>query len=70
MALARGETDPRHHGEVRKVLLEAEATHRAIQLARVAGSPLYVVHVSAEEAVAELAAARDKGLPVLGETCP
>ncbi|MEU6296122.1 dihydropyrimidinase [Streptomyces erythrochromogenes] len=69
-ALARGETDPRHHGEVRRVLLEAEATHRAIQLARVAGSPLYVVHVSAEEAVAELAAARDKGLPVFGETCP
>ncbi|KUF16349.1 MULTISPECIES: dihydropyrimidinase [Streptomyces] len=69
-ALQRGETDPRHHGEVRKVLLEAEATHRAIQLARVAGAPLYVVHVSAEEAVAELAAARDKGLPVFGETCP
>ncbi|WP_267242370.1 dihydropyrimidinase [Streptomyces sp. PR69] len=69
-ALARGETDPRHHGEVRKVLLEAEATHRAIQLARVAGAPLYVVHVSAEEAVAELAAARDRGLPVFGETCP
>ncbi|MFD8197380.1 dihydropyrimidinase [Streptomyces wuyuanensis] len=69
-ALARGETDPRYHGEVRKVLLEAEATHRAVQLARVAGAPLYVVHVSAEEAVAELAAARDKGLPVFGETCP
>ncbi|GGY38685.1 D-hydantoinase [Streptomyces omiyaensis] len=69
-ALARGETDPRYHGEVRKALLEAEATHRAIQLARVAGSPLYVVHVSAQEAVAELAAARDKGLPVFGETCP
>ncbi|MEU2657035.1 dihydropyrimidinase [Streptomyces sp. NPDC007325] len=69
-ALARGETDPRYHGEVRKALLEAEATHRAIQLARVAGSPLYVVHVSAEEAVAELALARDKGLPVFGETCP
>ncbi len=69
-ALARGERDPRHHGEVRKVLLEAEATHRAIQLARVAGAPLYVVHVSAEEAVAEIAAARDKGLDVFGETCP
>ncbi|MGW4031297.1 dihydropyrimidinase [Streptomyces sp. NPDC004838] len=69
-ALARGETDPRYHGEVRKALLEAEATHRAIQLARVAGAPLYVVHVSAEEAVAELAAARDKGLDVFGETCP
>ncbi|MFD6076255.1 dihydropyrimidinase [Streptomyces hydrogenans] len=69
-ALARGETDPRYHGEVRKALLEAEAIHRAIQLARVAGSPLYVVHVSAQEAVAELAAARDMGLPVFGETCP
>ncbi|MET9653958.1 dihydropyrimidinase [Streptomyces sp. NPDC006460] len=69
-ALARGETDPRYHGEVRKVLLEAEATHRAIQLARVAGAPLYVVHVSADEAVRELAAARDKGLNVFGETCP
>ncbi|MCT4353082.1 dihydropyrimidinase [Streptomyces sp. Je 1-79] len=69
-ALARGESDPRYHGEVRKVLLEAEATHRAIQLARVAGAPLYVVHVSADEAVRELAAARDMGLPVFGETCP
>ncbi|MFD8597994.1 dihydropyrimidinase [Kitasatospora sp. NPDC059646] len=69
-ALARGRTDPRYHGEVRKALLEAEATHRAIQLARVAGSPLYVVHVSAREALAELAAARDLGLPVFGETCP
>ncbi|MCX4820319.1 dihydropyrimidinase [Streptomyces sp. NBC_01142] len=69
-ALAAGHTDPRYHGEVRKVLLEAEATHRAIQLARVAGAPLYVVHVSAEEAVDELIAARDKGLNVFGETCP
>ncbi|NUU24226.1 MAG: amidohydrolase family protein, partial [Streptomycetaceae bacterium] len=58
------------HGEVRKALLEADATHRAIQLARVAGSPLYVVHVSAAEAVAELTAARDLGLNVFGETCP
>lgn len=69
-AVAEGRTDPRYHGEVRKVLLEAEATHRAIQLARVAGAPLYVVHVSAAEAVAELAQARDLGLPVFGETCP
>ncbi|KLI99682.1 dihydropyrimidinase [Streptomyces sp. KE1] len=69
-ALARGETDPRHHGEVRNALLEAEATHRVIKLAQVAGAPVYVVHVSAEEAVAELARARDQGLPVFGETCP
>ncbi|MFE3547459.1 dihydropyrimidinase [Streptomyces kronopolitis] len=69
-ALAEGKTDPRYHGEVRRVLLEAEATHRTIQLARVAGAPLYVVHVSAEEALAEIAQARDKGLNVFGETCP
>ncbi|MFW5419838.1 dihydropyrimidinase [Nocardiopsis sp. CNT-189] len=69
-ALAEGRTDPRVHGEVRRALLESEAVHRAIQLSRVAGSPLYVVHVSAEEAVEELVRARDAGLPVFGETCP
>ncbi|MEV6105844.1 dihydropyrimidinase [Streptomyces sp. NPDC051940] len=69
-ALSRGETDPRYHGEVRKALLEAEATHRVIKLAQVAGAPVYVVHVSAREAVAELARARDEGLPVFAETCP
>ncbi|MFF9510704.1 dihydropyrimidinase [Streptomyces sp. NPDC014724] len=69
-ALARGERDPRYHGEVRNALLEAEATHRVIKLSQVAGAPLYVVHVSAQEAVAELARARDQGLPVFGETCP
>jgi dihydropyrimidinase len=69
-ALAAGRTDPRYHGEVRHALLESEATHRAIQLARVAGAPLYVVHVSAMQAVEQLATARDAGLPVWGETCP
>ncbi|MFC9324467.1 dihydropyrimidinase [Kitasatospora sp. NPDC057015] len=69
-ALAAGKTDPRYHGEVRRELLEAEATHRAIKLAQVAGSPLYVVHVSAASALAELARARDEGHNVFGETCP
>lgn len=69
-ALAAGKTDPRYHGEVRRELLEAEATHRAIKLAQVAYSPLYVVHVSAGSALAELARARDDGLNVFGETCP
>ncbi|MCA1227575.1 dihydropyrimidinase [Saccharopolyspora sp. 6M] len=69
-ALAAGRTDPREHGRVRHPLLEAEATHRAIQLARVAGAPLYVVHVSAAEALDELVRARDTGIPVFGETCP
>ncbi|WP_035794085.1 dihydropyrimidinase [Kitasatospora mediocidica] len=69
-ALAAGHTDPRYHGEVRRELLEAEATHRAVKLAQVAGAPLYVVHVSAASALAELAAARSQGLDVFGETCP
>lgn len=69
-ALSAGKTDPRYHGEVRRELLEAEATHRAIQLSRVAGCPLYIVHVSAEQAVQEIANARDLGLNVFGETCP
>ncbi|MDX2643271.1 dihydropyrimidinase [Streptomyces sp. PA03-1a] len=69
-ALAAGKTDPRYHGEVRHALLEAEATHRAVRLAQVAGSPLYVVHVSAQQAVEQIALARDEGLNVFGETCP
>jgi dihydropyrimidinase len=69
-ALQRGETDPRYHGVVRHKLLEAEATHRAIQLARVAGAPVYIVHLSAAEALAEVAAARDDGYNAFAETCP
>lgn len=69
-ALAAGNTDPRFHGRARHPLLEAEATHRAIQLSRVAEVPLYIVHVSATEALAEIAKARDDGLNVFGETCP
>ena len=48
---------------------EAEATNRAIQLARVAGAPLYVVHVSCQPAVEPIALAREKGWDVWGETC-
>ncbi|WP_406283790.1 dihydropyrimidinase [Embleya sp. NBC_00896] len=69
-ALAARRTDPRFHGSTRPALLEAEAVYRAIALARVAGAPLYVVHVSALEAVEELTRARDLGLNVFGETCP
>ena len=58
-ALARGETDPKYHSLTRPVELEGEATHRAIQLAKVAGNvPLYIVHMSASEALEEVAAAR------------
>ncbi len=69
-ALARGESDPRYHGATRPAVLEAEATHRAIQLARVTNSPLYIVHLSATEALGEVVTARDKGQNVFAETCP
>ena len=69
-ALARGETDPRYHGIVRHELLEAEATHRAIKLAQVANAPVYIVHLSAEKALAEVAKARDEGYNAFAETCP
>jgi dihydropyrimidinase len=70
-ALARGETDPKYHSYTRPSALEGEATHRAIVLADVAGNvPLYIVHMSASEALAEVAAARDAGRNVFAETCP
>ncbi|MEO3927151.1 dihydropyrimidinase [Micromonosporaceae bacterium B7E4] len=70
-ALARGETDPIHHGLTRPEALEAEATHRAIRLAEVARDcPLYIVHLSASQALAQVAAARQAGRNVFAETCP
>jgi dihydropyrimidinase len=69
-SIARGETAPGYHGLSRPWETEEEATHRAIMLARIAHAPLYVVHMSAKQAVATLAAARDEGLNVFGETCP
>jgi dihydropyrimidinase len=68
-ALARGETEPKHHALTRPPETEGEATNRAIQLARVAGCRLYVVHVSCREAIEPIALAREKGWDVWGETC-
>jgi dihydropyrimidinase len=69
-ALERGETDPVYHSLTRPSITEGEATHRAIVLSELAGAHLYVVHVSAKEALDEIAEARDRGLPVFAETCP
>jgi dihydropyrimidinase len=68
-ALAAGQTEPKYHALTRPPETEGEATNRAIQLSRVAGSPLYVVHVSCAEAVHPIAIAREKGWDVHGETC-
>jgi dihydropyrimidinase len=69
-ALAEGRTDPVQHGLTRPPELEAEATGRAIALAKVTGSPLYVVHLSAAEALEAVTHARDTGQNVFAETCP
>jgi len=69
-AVERGETDPIYHGIVRRAEFESEATHRAIQLAKVGGAPLYIVHLSASEALEQVAIARGKGMNVFAETCP
>jgi dihydropyrimidinase len=68
-ALAEGKTDPKYHALTRPPETEGEATNRAIQLSRVAGCRLYVVHVSCREAVEPIAIAREKGWDVWGETC-
>ena len=68
--LAAGETAPRFHASSRPPSVEAEATGRAIALARSARAPLYVVHLSCAEALDHVRAARADGLPVFAETCP
>jgi len=69
-ALAAGHTDPVQHGLTRPPELEGEATSRTIQLARVTGAPLYIVHLSARHALEAVAEARDTGQNVFAETCP
>lgn len=69
-AVSRGETAPINHGYVRRAELEGEATYRAIQLAKVAEAPLYIVHLSASQALEAVAQARNDGRNVFAETCP
>ncbi|HKV58709.1 MAG TPA: dihydropyrimidinase [Ktedonobacteraceae bacterium] len=69
-AVAAGHTAPLYHAMTRPAMLEGEAAQRAITLATLTEAPLYVVHVSCAAALQAVAAARVKGLPVWGETCP
>ena len=68
-AVAAGRLSPLDHALTRPPEVEGEATNRAIQLARVAGCPLYVVHVSCKESLEPISIAREKGWDVWGETC-
>lgn len=67
---SEGKMGPMSHAFSRPAPLEGEATARAIMLARMTGTPLYVVHVTAKEAVDAIAEARMRGQIVFGETCP
>lgn len=69
-ALAAGRTGPRFHAECRPPEAEAAATRRAIEMARRAEAPLYIVHLSCERALEWVAEAKERGEPVHAETCP
>jgi dihydropyrimidinase len=69
-ALAEGKTAPKYHALTRPARAESEATHRAIALAEMADVPIYIVHLSAAEALEMVTEARDRGLPAFAETCP
>jgi dihydropyrimidinase len=67
--LAAGNTGPLYHALSRPVETEAEAVHRVVMIAELAGASVYIVHVSNELAMNEVKAGRERGLPVMGETC-
>lgn len=69
-ALARGDRSPIHHAATRPPLQEAEAVSRAIDIASLARSPVYIAHVSCQAALARINAAQARGETIYGETCP
>jgi len=69
-AVAQGSTTPVYHTLTRPPRQEAEAVSRAIDIAALAGNPVYIVHVSCEESMSRIQAARARGENVYGETCP
>jgi dihydropyrimidinase len=68
--LAAGHTAPKFHAASRPMLVEREATHRAIALSELVDIPVLIVHVSGREAVEQIRWAQGKGLRIYGETCP
>ncbi len=69
-ALAEGKTAPKYHALTRPTRAEAEGVHRAIAIAEMAHAPVYIVHLSCDDALQEVTRARDMGLPAYAETCP
>src|ERR1700736_4211565 len=69
-ALAEGKRAPKYHALTRPTTAEGEATGRAIALAEMAGAPVYIVHLSCNDALEKVREARDRHLPAYAETCP
>jgi dihydropyrimidinase len=69
-AIAEGKTAPKYHALTRPTKAEAEGVHRAIALAEIAETPVYIVHLSCDDALQEVTRARDNGVPAYAETCP
>jgi dihydropyrimidinase len=68
--LAEGRTAPKYHALTRPTLAEAEGVHRAIALAEMAETPVYIVHLSCTDALNQVRQARDRGVLAFAETCP
>jgi dihydropyrimidinase len=68
--VAEGKTEPFYHAVSRPLAIEAEATRRAIALAKVADAPVFIVHVSGSDSAEEIRRARADGQRVFAETCP
>ena len=68
--LADGRTAPKYHALTRPTIAEAEGVHRAIAIAEMAESPVYIVHLSCTDALNQVRQARDRGIPAFAETCP
>jgi dihydropyrimidinase len=69
-ALSEGHTAPKYHALTRPTRAEAEGVHRAIAIAEMAESPVYIVHLSCADALDQVREARDRGIPAFAETCP
>jgi len=69
-ALEQGRTAPKWHALTRPTIAEAEGVHRAIAIAEMAESPVYIVHLSCTDALNKVREARDRGIPAFAETCP
>ncbi|MEM7122661.1 MAG: dihydropyrimidinase [Pseudomonadota bacterium] len=65
-----GRTEPASFSIAHGPVVEREATHRAISLAEIVETPVFIVHVSSAQAMEQIAWAQSRGLPVYAETCP